>query len=48
MYYYHPTIPPTADIRRSGNPAYRADDYLAVAVSWDQDELIAAVDQAIV
>ena len=48
MYYYHPTIPPTADIRRSDNPAYRADDYLAVAVSWDQEELISAVDQAIV
>ena len=29
MYYYHPTIPPTADIRRSDNPGYRADDYLA-------------------
>ena len=48
MYYYHPTIPSSADIRRSGNPAYSADGYRAVAVSWDQDELIAAVDQAIV
>jgi hypothetical protein len=43
MYYYHPTIPPTSDIRMAGNPAYKQDGYLAVAVVWDPAELAAAV-----
>lgn len=43
MYYYHPTIPTSANIRMAGNPAYGAAGYLAIAVTWDQDELIAAV-----
>jgi hypothetical protein len=43
MYYYHPTIPTTSNIRMAGNPAYGVDGYLAVAVAWDQDELIAAL-----
>jgi hypothetical protein len=43
MYYYHATIPPAADLRRAGNPAYDAGGYLAVAVTWEQDELFAAL-----
>jgi len=43
MYYYHPTIPARADIRKAGNAAYGADGYLAVAVVWNCDELLAAL-----
>lgn len=43
MYYYHPVIPLTADIRTAGNPAYDQAGYLAVAVVWDPAELAAAV-----
>ena len=43
MYYYHPIIPATSDIRRTGNTAYDQDNYLAVAVVWDPAELAAAV-----
>lgn len=43
MYYYNPTIPTASNIRNAGNRGYGVDGYLAVAVVWDQDELIAAL-----
>ncbi len=45
MYYYHPTIPTTANLRMAADPAYLADNYLAVAVVWEQDELMAALNR---
>lgn len=48
MYYYNPSMRRAADVRqRAGNPLYRHEDYQAVAVTWQEDELIAAVSDAI-
>ena len=48
MYYYNPSMRLAVDARqRAGNPLYRHKDYCAVAVTWQEDELIAAVENAI-
>ena len=48
MYYYNPDMRTRRDSRqRAGNPLYGHTNYCAVAVSWQEDELIAAVDSAI-
>ena len=41
MYYYTPSI------ARKGWTTHLAQDYYAVAVTWDEAELVAAVDQAV-
>ena len=48
MYYYNPSMRHAADARqRGGNPLYQHENYCAVAVTWREDELIAAVEDAI-
>ena len=48
MYYYNPSMRLAVDARqRDSNPLYRHMDYCAVAVTWQEDELIAAVENAI-
>ncbi len=48
MYYYNPSMRLAVDARqRASNPLYRHMDYCAVAVTWQEDELIAAVENAI-
>ena len=48
MYYYNHAMRLALDARqRAGNPLYRNKDYCAVAVTWQEDELIAAVENAI-
>ena len=48
MYYYNPSMRLAVDARqRASNPLYRHKDYCAVAVTWQEDELIAAVENAI-
>ncbi len=48
MYYYNPDMRTRRDAhQRAGNPLYGHTNYCAVAVSWQEDELIAAVDSAI-
>ena len=48
MYYYNPSMRLAVDARqRDSNPLYRHKDYCAVAVTWQEDELIAAVENAI-
>ena len=47
MYYYNPSMRQALDSRKSaGNPLYGHQNYCAVAVSWEEEELIAAVDRA--
>jgi hypothetical protein len=47
MYYYNPALNRAASWRqRAGEARYLARDYLAVAVGWDEEELIAAVARA--
>ena len=48
MYYYNPSMRLAVDARqRASNALYRHKDYCAVAVTWQEDELIAAVENAI-
>jgi len=48
MYYYNPSMRLAADARqRAHNALYQHKDYCAVAVTWQEDELIAAVENAI-
>ena len=48
MYYYNPSMRLAVDARqRASNPLYGHKDYCAVAVTWQEDELIAAVENAI-
>jgi hypothetical protein len=48
MYYYNPSMRLAVDARqRDSNPLYRHMDYCAVAVTWQEDELIAAVENTI-
>ena len=48
MYYYNPSMRLAVDARqRASNPLYRHQDYCAVAITWREDELIAAVENAI-
>ena len=48
MYYYNPSMRLAVDARqRASNPLYRHMDYCAVAVTWQEDELIAAVENTI-
>ena len=48
MYYYNRSMRLAVDARqRDSNPLYRHKDYCAVAVTWREDELIAAVENAI-
>ena len=45
MYYYNPVMPVSQDWRSKGRKGLSPENYLAVAVVWDQEELIAAVDR---
>ena len=48
MYYYNPSMRSRLDSQqRAGNPLYGHRDYCAVAVSWQEEELIAAVEDAL-
>ncbi len=48
MYYYNPSMRLAVDSRqRASNALYQHTDYCAVAVTWQEDELIAAVESAI-
>ena len=48
MYYYNPSMRQALDSRKSaGNPLYGHQNYCAVAVTWEEKELIAAVDLAL-
>ena len=48
MYYYNPSMRLAVEARqRTGNPLYRHLDYCAIAVTWQEEELIAAVENAI-
>jgi len=48
MYYYNPSMRYAADARRrGGNPLYSHENYCAVAVTWQEDELLAAVEDAV-
>ena len=48
MYYYIPSMRLAADAhQRAHNALYQHEDYCAVAVTWQEDELIAAVENAI-
>ncbi len=48
MYYYNPSMRLAADARqRAHNALYQHKDYSAIAVRWQEDELIAAVENAI-
>ena len=48
MYYYNPSMRLAVDARqRASNPLYGHKDYCAVAVTWQEDELIAAVENTI-
>ena len=48
MYYYNPSMRLAADARqRARNALYQHQDYCAVAVTWQEEELIAAVESAI-
>lgn len=45
MYYYNPSIAPADSIRHT-RTGYETTNYVAIAVIWREDELIAAVDRA--
>jgi len=46
MYYYNPSVrKPWQHENRSAESRYLARDYYAVAVTWDEEELIAAIDR---
>ncbi len=46
MYYYNPSLPMTGDWQTEGpaGPLYANQGYRAVAVTWDEAELIAAIE----
>ena len=47
MYYYNPSMRLAADSRQAeNNPFYSHQNYRAVAVTWQEEELIAAVEDA--
>jgi len=46
MYYYNPSIAPTDNLRQTST-SYSAQNYCAIAVVWDEADLIEAVDLAI-
>ncbi|MDE0197422.1 MAG: hypothetical protein OXK78_04450, partial [Caldilineaceae bacterium] len=47
MYYYNPSMRLAADSRQAeNNPFYSHQNYCAVAVTWNEEELIAAVEDA--
>ncbi|MGH2560799.1 MAG: sialidase family protein [Thermomicrobiales bacterium] len=45
LYYYNPAIPRSNDLMKPGpdGPFYQADNYRAVAVTWDEAELLDAL-----
>ena len=48
MYYYNPSMRhANVGWQRAGNPLYQHQDYYAIAVTWQEDELIAAVEDAL-
>ena len=48
MYYYNPSMRhATVGRQRAGNPLYQHENYYAIAVTWQEDELIAAIDSAV-
>jgi hypothetical protein len=47
MYYYNPSIEKRSDGLRRNESAYSNVNYVAIAVVWREDELIAAVDKAV-
>ena len=48
IYYYNPSMRLAADARQSArNVLYQHNDYRAIAVTWQEDELIEAVDNAL-
>ncbi|MDE0140085.1 MAG: hypothetical protein OXI80_07205 [Caldilineaceae bacterium] len=48
MYYYSPSMRnATVGWQRAGNPLYRHESYYAIAVTWREDELIAAAEDAL-
>jgi len=48
MYYYNPSMRnATVGWQRAGNPLYQHENYYAIAVTWREDELIAAVEDAL-
>ena len=47
MYYYNPSMRQASDSRQAeNNPLYSHQNYCAVAVTWQEEELIAAVARA--
>ena len=48
MYYYNPSMRhANVGWQRAGNPLYQHQDYHAIAVTWQEDELLAAVEDAL-
>ena len=48
MYYYNPSMRSAADSRQAaGNAFYSHTNYCAVAITWQEEELIAAVESAV-
>ncbi len=48
MYYYNPSMHLAIDaLQSSGNPLYKHSNYCAIAVTWQEEELIAAIENAI-
>ena len=48
MYYYNPSVrKPWQQQNRQVETRYLARDYYAIAVTWDEGELIAAIDKMI-
>ena len=48
IYYYNPAMRHAkSGWQRAGNPLYQHDNYLAIAVLWQENELIKAVDNAL-
>jgi hypothetical protein len=44
VYYYNPTMPAVDDVwRRRDNPLFEPAEYMAVAISWLEEELLAAL-----
>jgi hypothetical protein len=47
VYYYNPSLNAPPSRQRAGNPVYLVRDYYAIAVAWDEGELMAAVDRIV-
>ena len=48
MYYYNPSMRQASDSRQAeSNAFYSHQNYCAVAVTWQEEELIAAVEDAL-